>query len=84
VWIERIEVEEGFLDGFVVDFTLGLNVPIGPRGTGKTSTGGTRAGEETQPTRTGPIRLQGVRRPASRSTRATNSGVRRRREAISA
>lgn len=37
MWIERIEVEEGFLDGFVADFSPGLNVLIGPRGTGKTS-----------------------------------------------
>jgi ABC-type lipoprotein export system ATPase subunit len=35
--IERIEVEEGFLDGLSLDFTEGLNVLIGPRGTGKTS-----------------------------------------------
>lgn len=37
MWIERIEVEEGFLDSFVTDFNPGLNVLIGPRGTGKTS-----------------------------------------------
>ncbi|MFN3215874.1 MAG: AAA family ATPase [Acidimicrobiales bacterium] len=37
MWIERIEVEEGFLDSFVADFSPGLNVLIGPRGTGKTS-----------------------------------------------
>lgn len=37
MWIERIEVEEGFLDSFVADFSPGLNVLVGPRGTGKTS-----------------------------------------------
>jgi hypothetical protein len=37
VRIERIEVEEGFLDGLVMEFGAGLNVLIGPRGTGKTS-----------------------------------------------
>jgi hypothetical protein len=35
--IERIQVEEGFLDGLDLTFTAGLNVLIGPRGTGKTS-----------------------------------------------
>lgn len=35
--IERLEVEEGFLDGLVMDFAPGLNVLIGSRGTGKTS-----------------------------------------------
>jgi ABC-type cobalamin/Fe3+-siderophores transport system ATPase subunit len=35
--IERIEVEEGFLDGLDLTFTDGLNVLIGPRGAGKTS-----------------------------------------------
>lgn len=35
--IERIEVEEGFLDGLDVSFSPGLNVLVGPRGTGKTS-----------------------------------------------
>lgn len=35
--IERIEVEEGFLDGLEVSFVPGLNVLIGERGTGKTS-----------------------------------------------
>lgn len=35
--IERIQVEEGFLDGLDVSFTQGLNVIIGERGTGKTS-----------------------------------------------
>lgn len=35
--IEKLEVEEGFLDGLVLDFSPGLNVIIGPRGTGKTS-----------------------------------------------
>ena len=35
--IKRLQVEEGFLDGLVVDFDQGLNVLIGARGTGKTS-----------------------------------------------
>jgi AAA domain len=35
--IERITVEEGFLDGLDLSFRPGLNVIIGPRGTGKTS-----------------------------------------------
>lgn len=35
--VERIEVEEGFLDGLSLEFVPGLNVLIGPRGTGKTS-----------------------------------------------
>lgn len=35
--IARLEVEEGFLDGLVMDFASGLNVLIGSRGTGKTS-----------------------------------------------
>lgn len=35
--IERVQIEEGFLDGFDVPFTNGLNVLIGERGTGKTS-----------------------------------------------
>lgn len=35
--IERVQVEEGFLDGLDVDFEAGLNVLIGARGTGKTS-----------------------------------------------
>jgi energy-coupling factor transporter ATP-binding protein EcfA2 len=35
--IERIQVEEGFLDGLDLHFTGGLNVLIGPRGSGKTS-----------------------------------------------
>jgi len=35
--IERIQVEEGFLDGLDLCFTAGLNVLIGPRGSGKTS-----------------------------------------------
>jgi DNA repair exonuclease SbcCD ATPase subunit len=35
--IERIQVEEGFLDGLDLRFTAGLNVLIGPRGSGKTS-----------------------------------------------
>lgn len=35
--IERVQIEEGFLDGLDVSFTRGLNVIIGERGTGKTS-----------------------------------------------
>lgn len=35
--IERIQIEEGFLDGLDVAFAPGLNVVIGARGTGKTS-----------------------------------------------
>jgi|SRR6267378_460345 len=35
--IERVQVEEGFLDGIDVDLVPGLNVVIGTRGTGKTS-----------------------------------------------
>ena len=35
--IERVQVEEGFLDGLDVVFAPGLNVIIGERGTGKTS-----------------------------------------------
>lgn len=35
--IERIQVEEGFLDGLDLSFSQGLNVLIGPRGSGKTS-----------------------------------------------
>jgi ABC-type taurine transport system ATPase subunit len=35
--IERIQVEEGFLDGLDLTLRDGLNVLIGPRGTGKTS-----------------------------------------------
>ncbi len=37
MYIERVQIEEGFLDGFDVSFTRGLNVIIGERGTGKTS-----------------------------------------------
>lgn len=33
----RLEVEEGFLDGLVLDFEDGLNVVIGGRGVGKTA-----------------------------------------------
>lgn len=33
----RLQVEEGFLDGLDLQFGPGLNVLIGPRGTGKTS-----------------------------------------------
>lgn len=35
--IERVQIEEGFLDGLDVSFVRGLNVVIGERGTGKTS-----------------------------------------------
>ncbi len=35
--IERVQIEEGFLDGLDVSFGPGLNVIIGERGTGKTS-----------------------------------------------
>ena len=35
--IERVQVEEGFLDGLDVTLVPGLNVLIGARGTGKTS-----------------------------------------------
>ena len=35
--IERVQIEEGFLDGLDVSFKRGLNVVIGERGTGKTS-----------------------------------------------
>src|SRR6266849_5667636 len=35
--IERVQVEEGFLDGIDVALSPGLNVIIGARGTGKTS-----------------------------------------------
>ena len=37
MYIERVQIEEGFLDGLDVSFTRGLNVIIGERGTGKTS-----------------------------------------------
>ena len=35
--IERVQIEDGFLDGLDVQFAAGLNVLIGARGTGKTS-----------------------------------------------
>jgi predicted ATP-dependent endonuclease of OLD family len=35
--IERIQIEEGFLDGLDLTLVPGLNVLIGARGTGKTS-----------------------------------------------
>lgn len=35
--LERLQVEEGFLDGLDLKFDPGLNVLIGPRGVGKTS-----------------------------------------------
>ncbi|MGD0058772.1 MAG: AAA family ATPase [Verrucomicrobiia bacterium] len=37
MFIQRIQVEEGFLDGLDLSFAPGLNVLIGPRGSGKTS-----------------------------------------------
>jgi ABC-type branched-subunit amino acid transport system ATPase component/uncharacterized coiled-coil DUF342 family protein len=37
MFIESLEVEEGFLGGTSLAFTEGLNVIIGPRGAGKTS-----------------------------------------------
>jgi len=37
ITIRELRVEEGFLDGLVLPFTPGLNVLIGPRGSGKTS-----------------------------------------------
>jgi chromosome segregation ATPase len=37
MWIERVQVEEGFLDGLDVTFSPGLNVIVGARGVGKTS-----------------------------------------------
>ena len=37
MYIERVQVEEGFLDGLDLTFTPGLNVIIGERGTGKSS-----------------------------------------------
>ena len=37
VFISRIQVEEGFLDGLDLTFTEGHNVLIGARGAGKTS-----------------------------------------------
>lgn len=35
--IERLQIEEGFLDGLEINFSAGLNTIIGARGTGKTS-----------------------------------------------
>ena len=35
--VDRVQIEEGFLDGLDVSFVSGLNVIIGERGTGKTS-----------------------------------------------
>ncbi|WP_299541072.1 AAA family ATPase [uncultured Herbaspirillum sp.] len=37
MYIKKIQIEEGFLNGFEIDLSLGLNVVIGARGTGKTS-----------------------------------------------
>ena len=35
--VERVQIEDGFLDGLDIEFAAGLNVLIGARGTGKTS-----------------------------------------------
>jgi len=37
MYIERLQVEEGFLDGLDITFSPGLNTIIGARGTGKSS-----------------------------------------------
>lgn len=37
MYIERVQIEEGFLDGLDVALEAGMNVVIGARGTGKTS-----------------------------------------------
>ena len=37
MYIERVQIEEGFLDGLDITFSPGLNVIIGARGTGKSS-----------------------------------------------
>lgn len=37
MYIERVQIEEGFLNGLDINLTSGLNVIIGARGTGKTS-----------------------------------------------
>ena len=37
MYIERVQIEEGFLDGLDITLVPGLNVLIGARGTGKTS-----------------------------------------------
>ena len=37
MYISKVQVDEGFLDGLEVDLESGLNVIIGARGTGKTS-----------------------------------------------
>lgn len=37
MYIQRVQVDEGFLDGLDIAFTSGLNAIIGSRGTGKTS-----------------------------------------------
>ena len=36
-YIDRLVVEEGFLDGLDLEFEPGLNVLVGPRGVGKTT-----------------------------------------------
>ena len=37
LYIKRVQIEEGFLDGLDITFSPGLNVIIGARGTGKSS-----------------------------------------------
>lgn len=37
MYIQRVQIEEGFLDGLDINFNSGLNAIIGARGTGKTS-----------------------------------------------
>lgn len=37
MYIKRVQIDEGFLDGVDAYFSSGLNVIIGARGTGKTS-----------------------------------------------
>ena len=37
VFIEQVQIEDGFLGGLHLRFEAGLNVLIGARGTGKTS-----------------------------------------------
>ena len=37
MYLSRVQIEEGFLDGLDLPFQPGLNVIIGARGTGKTS-----------------------------------------------
>lgn len=37
MWVSRLRVNGGFLNGLDVSFVQGLNVVIGPRGVGKTT-----------------------------------------------